>query len=254
MTIDRFLKVLFEPEEQTCYASSPYDTKLYAQPTSDCVFFSINPMHTSRKDENVTCYRNILLELDKVPIEQQMNLVLSKIPVSTIVFSGNKSYHFIISLKEPAKDRETYDRIVRGLMQAIPEADPTTKNPSRLSRFPGVFRPDTRLFQELVYVGERISVDKLPKPKQIAEKPVHIATNIVYVSGLLQQALDNPDQYIMSHFGGRNQFFYWVGRRCTELKHTREEKKKVVDRIYDKLQNKKGFSKNEAYSAARVKL
>jgi hypothetical protein len=254
VTQEKFLKLLFEPGELTCFAASPYDTHLSAQPAENSQYFSINPMHTSRADANVTAYRNFLIELDTVPLQEQVALVTARIPVSSIVFSGNKSYHFIVSLAEPVTSAEEYSRTFRGLLEAVPEADKSTKNPSRLSRLPGVFRPDTRLLQELLYLGRRIPLAELPKPKALVESESTQPVEVKFVSNLLQQALNNPDDYIAAHFSGRNQFFYWVGKRCTELKQTRAEKKQLVDRMYDKLQAKKGFTRNEAYAAARVKF
>lgn len=254
LTQDKFLKLLFEPGEQTCFASTPYETEIKNAPSPKDIYFSINPMHTSRADNNVSSYRNFLLEIDSVPLEQQMQLVLSRLPVSAITFSGGKSYHFIISLKEPVADETAYRRIVRGLMEAVPEADKATKNPSRLSRLPNALRPDTGLLQELVYVGNRIALDELPEPAPYHE-PKSEAKNVAYVKGQLLTVLHTGvDNYIAGHFSGRNQFFYWLGKRCVELGHTKDQKKKVVDDFYARLDNKKGFGIREAYAAARVKF
>ena len=256
MCVDRkkFLSRLFEPTEQTCFTSNPYGVEVKASPAADDVFFSINAMHTSRADANVTCFRNFLLELDSVPLEKQIALVTSRLPVTAITFSGGKSYHFIISLIEPVSTEADYRRVVRGLMEAVPEADRATKNPSRLSRLPMAVRPDTGLLQELVYLGNRVALDELPEPAPYHE-PKAEAVNISFVKGQLLSALHaGVDNYIAGHFSGRNQFFYWLGRRASELGQTREQKKKLVDDFYAKLDNKKGFSIREAYAAARVKF
>lgn len=254
MSREAFLHKLFDVGQQTCFASNPYGTDIKAEPSDGDVFFSINSMHTSRADDNVTCYRNFLLELDSVPLEQQIALVTSRLPVTAITFSGGKSYHFIISLKEPAADETAYRRIIRGLMETVPEADRSTKNPSRLSRLPGSLRPDTGLLQELVYLGDRIKLSELPQPAPYHEPKVE-AKSIVYVKGQLLNVLNQGvDNYIAGNFGGRNQFFYWLGRRSSELGHTKAEKKILVDTFYNKLENKKGFSIREAYAAARVKF
>ena len=251
-TLDRFLQTLFQPGELTCFASSPYDTELASKPSENSLWFSINPVHTSRKDENVTCYRNFLIELDSVPLTQQIEIVRSKVPVTSIVYSGGKSYHFIISLKEPVKTEAEYRRVIRGLMEAIPEADKSTKNPSRLSRLPFRLRPDTRLNQELIYLGDKVDLAKLPEPAPYHE-PKAEKKETLYVNSLLLTAMYDPDAYITAHFSGRNQFFYWVGKRCSELNYTKEQKKITVTRIYDKLKNKKNFGIREAFAAARVK-
>lgn len=254
MSREKFLRTLFDDDQQTCFSNTPYGTEIKTAPGEQDVYFSINAMHTSRADANVICYRNFLLELDSVPLEQQIQLVTSRLPVTAITFSGGKSYHFIISLVSPVATEAEYRRIVRGLMEAVPEADKATKNPSRLSRLPSALRPDTGLLQELVYLGSRVDLEDLPEPAPYHEPKTEPA-NISFVKGQLLSALHTGvDNYIAGHFSGRNQFFYWLGKRCSELGHTREQKKKVVDDFYAKLDNKKGFSIREAYAAARVKF
>lgn len=249
-----FLNLLFDPGQRTCFAPDAYGTTVKASPEPTDIFFSINALSASRADANVTCYRNFLLELDTLPLNQQIEAVTSKIPVSSITYSGGKSYHFIISLREPLQDETEYRRVWRGLHEAVPQADKTTKNPSRLSRLPGVLRPDTSLMQELVYLGNRIALAELPKPSpyHTSEKPE--SANVVFVTQQLNEALQQGvDNFIEGKFGGRNQFFYWLGRRLSELGHTREQKKLTVDKFYSRLSNKRNFSIREAYMAARVK-
>lgn len=255
MNQSKFLQKLFEPGEQTCFAADPFATGLATLPDPSAVYFSINAMHTSRADANVLCYRNFLLELDSVPLKEQIALVTAKLPVTSIVFSGGKSYHFIISLREPVTTEAEYRRVWRGLHETVPEADKSTKNPSRLSRLPGVVRPDTGLLQELIYLGDRIALAELPKAKPYNNITSSPAQNIVFVTQQLHQALEQGiDNYIEGHFSGRNQFFYWLGKRLQELGQTREQKKATVDKFYQRMQQKRGFSIREAYSAARVKF
>lgn len=254
MNREKFLQTLFDTEQQTCFTSNPYGTEIKSNPGPQDIYFSINAMHTSRADANVVCYRNFLLELDSVPLEQQINLVTSRLPVTAITFSGGKSYHFIISLIDPVATETDYRRIVRGLMEAVPEADKATKNPSRLSRLPFAIRPETGLMQDLVYLGSRVPLAKLPKPAPYHE-PKEQPKDIKFVTSQLLEVLHTGvDNYIAGHFSGRNQFFYWLGRRLSELGHTREQKKQMVDKYYERMENKKKFSKAEAYAAARVKF
>lgn len=254
LTREKFLQLLFEPGELTCFTSTPYGTEIKASPGNDDVFFSVNAMHTSRADANVTSYRNFLLELDSIPLAQQIQLVMTRLPISAITFSGGKSYHFIISLKDPLTDEAAYRRVVRGLMEAVPEADKSTKNPSRLSRLPNALRPDTGLLQELVYLGSRVDLEDLPEPAPYHEPKAEPTSTIYVKKQMLDVLATGVDNYIAGHFSGRNQFFYWLGKRCSELGHTREQKKKVVDDFYARMDNKKGFSIREAYAAARVKF
>lgn len=251
MNRNKFLRLLFDERQLTCFAEFPFDTAVKAEPGPRDVFFSLNALSGPRADGNVVCYRNFLLELDNIPLDKQVAYVTSKLPVSAITFSGNKSYHFIISLTEPVQSEAEYRKVWRGLYEAVPEADKTTKNPSRLSRLPQAFRPDTGLFQELLYLGSRIELDKLPKPTEVREYVPNVSK--VFVSEQLLRVLEvGVDTYIETHFSGRNQFFYWLGKRCSELGHTRQKKKEVVDKFYELMHTKKGFGVREAYHAARV--
>lgn len=255
MNRNKFLQLLFEPGELTCFATTPYDTALSAQPAENSEFFSINAMQNSRADANVISYRNFLIELDSVPLQQQIALVTAKIPVSTIVFSGSKSYHFIVSLQTPLASEAEYRKVWRGLFEAIPEADKSTKNPSRLSRLPGTIRASTGLMQTLEYVGSRVALAELPKPSNYHTQPETPAANIVFVTQQLNTVLaQGVDNYIEAHFGGRNQFFYWLGKRLSELGQSKEQKKLIVEKFYARLVNKRNFGIVEAFSAARVKF
>lgn len=267
----KFLRLLFEPGESTCFGVNPTDTIVSPayEGKVNAEFVCINPLDAKqdncptesyhnpdsprRADGNVTSLRNFLIELDDVPIYEQVALVTSKINVSSIVFSGNKSYHFIISLQEPCKDIAEYRAYARALHELIPQADRSTKNPSRFSRMPDVRRQDTGLWQELLYIGTRLPKSSLPEPKPYRE-PAPEAKNVIFVTQQLLQVLDvGVDNYLEAKSMGRNQFFYWLGKRCSELGLSRADKKQKVEMFYNRLQNKRGFGIVEAYHAARVK-
>lgn len=161
-----FWETLFEPNENICLASNVYETELYN--VELCVeygipksmqFFAINPLQTSRKDSNVTVFRNILLEFDQGSREEQLKQ-LEGVPYSTLVWSGGKSHHAIISLKTPCVDRREYDTIIRHIYAKLPMADKSVKNPSRLSRVPGSIRDNGKL-QELLEVRGQINTEQL---------------------------------------------------------------------------------------------
>lgn len=158
MDSSKFFSLLFDDEEMTCFSSDPYGITVYNvhNPIHHFrAFFSINPMIANRADANVTKYRNILIEMDKLPLPEQMFL-LEDMPVSSIVYSGGKSYHAIISLTEPCETRAEYDDLVRRVHARVPDADKSTKNPSRFSRTPEALRNNGKR-QDLIYVGERVS-------------------------------------------------------------------------------------------------
>jgi hypothetical protein len=255
MTRDKFFSTLFEPGELTCYAHNIYETELYEFPIDEDVFFSINPMHTKRLDSNVTCYRNILLELDNMPLEQQIAYIQQKLPVTSIVYSGGKSYHFIISLADPCNTKEEYDNLVARIHAYIPEIDKATKNPSRFSRIPGATRPDTQKTQELIFLGTKVTkfelYNVLPEVKQ--SKPQSVQPE-GFFSSLIVDAMFKPDS-VMQKVGlsGRNQFFFWLGQRLKEGNANTEQKLKIIEQTYNNLKNKADFKLTEAKQAARIK-
>lgn len=169
--MNKFYKLLFEPYEGVCWAKEPYGTTVsnmdyMGYPEEN--FFAINPLHLTkdlerpdsgtgrRADCNVSCFRNILIEIDSMPVSEQMKYIGDlHMPHSTCVYSGGKSMHFIISLSEPCVDIEDYRELVYRVLAKVPAADKTTKNPSRLSRAPGAMRGN--YCQNLQYVRSRVS-------------------------------------------------------------------------------------------------
>ena len=152
MTNEDFYNVLFESDEYTNFVSVINDKATGATPVFGVRpvghrFFSINALlkDKTRKDIHVKSYRNFLFEMDKTPLEEQIPIFkAAKFPFTTVVFSGGKSYHFILSLETPLQERVQYDAIWKACAAVLKkfggEADKATKNPTRLSRCPGVLR------------------------------------------------------------------------------------------------------------------
>jgi len=181
--VQEFFNCLFDENEYTCFAVEPKGTEVYlahAAIDEKEAYFSINPLNGKidtcpteswhhpekprRCDGNVVVYRNILLEMDSTPLEQQREYMQKiQLPYSTCVFSGSKSYHFIISLETPLMSRSEYDSLVRRVYKAVgnKKLDPTCKNPSRLSRIPGHHRKDTGKIQELIRIQGRVANQEL---------------------------------------------------------------------------------------------
>lgn len=95
------------------------------------------------KDENVTSFRFGLVECDDVPVNEQYAMYKKlKLPIAALVHSGGKSIHAIVRI-----DAETYEEYVKR-MDFIYNAcqknglnvDTKNRNPSRLSRMPGIMR------------------------------------------------------------------------------------------------------------------
>lgn len=95
------------------------------------------------KDQNVTAYRYALVESDKMTIERQAAIYDAlELPIAALVHSGNKSLHAIV--KVDATNLDEYKTRVRFLYDVCKknklEVDNNNKNPSRLSRMPGLMR------------------------------------------------------------------------------------------------------------------
>ena len=162
---NNFYSVLFEANEQTCFSNNIYGTLLQNNtngPYCDTAqFFSINPMHTSRADSNVTNYRNILIEFDTLSPEEQL-AQLTTVPYSTLTWSGGKSYHAILSLDSSCVDISAYKYLVRRIQSKLPDMDRSTGNPSRFSRMPNAIR-DNGNEQTLVEVRSRVSTSEFQR-------------------------------------------------------------------------------------------
>lgn len=162
--MNNFYNVLFDLGESTCFSANPYGvqvSRVFAETEHTEQFFCINPLKSRRKDANVTAYRNFLVEFDGVPLDQQRNIVnMAKLPFSTCVFSGSKSFHFIISLETPVATIEEYKAITRRLHAYLPEMDKSTSNPSRFSRTPNAIRENGNR-QDVMEIRTRVPNDHL---------------------------------------------------------------------------------------------
>lgn len=126
----------------------------------DCgAWIRFNPLDGNGvKDENVTDYRYALVESDSVPIEKQ-NAILRKLelPISVLVYSGGKSLHAIVRVD--AADYSEYRKRVDYLFGVCEKnglhPDGANRNPSRLSRMPGVMRGGRKQFIVDSNIGKR---------------------------------------------------------------------------------------------------
>ncbi|WP_300630800.1 AAA family ATPase [uncultured Thomasclavelia sp.] len=134
------------------------------------------------KNENVTDYRYALVESDKMSIAEQNAVIRElELPVACLVHSGGKSLHAIVKIE--AADQREYRKRVDYLYNICKkngfEVDTQNRNPSRLSRMPGVTRNGKKQFLVATNIGkeswdewfewiEGVN-DDLPDPESLSE-------------------------------------------------------------------------------------
>ena len=101
------------------------------------------------KNDNVTDYRYALVESDTLDIGKQYALFKElELPIATLVHSGKKSLHAVV--KVDARDYQEYRKRVDYIYQICKknglDIDTQNRNPSRLSRMPGVTRNGHKQF------------------------------------------------------------------------------------------------------------
>lgn len=95
------------------------------------------------KNDNVTEYRYALVESDTLDISRQYSLMLElQLPIAVMVHSGGKSIHAIVKIDaaDYAEYRQRVDYLYTVCQKNGMEIDKQNRNPSRLSRMPGVTR------------------------------------------------------------------------------------------------------------------
>lgn len=179
--LERYLDALFTPDEKIGYVTEceqdgerwkPKGWGVYSRTMGDVrdsvhrlgiedglscslnaeagAYIRINPLDGEGVgNANITSFRHALLESDTMPtgkfaaIVKQLNL-----PVVALVDSGGKSLHAIVRVD--AEDARQYRERVETLFKRCAnngiEVDGQNKNPSRLSRMPGVKRNGRRQF------------------------------------------------------------------------------------------------------------
>jgi hypothetical protein len=171
--------ILFDEGEATCLAPNAYGVEVFGL-TSEVLeraykanvqYFSVNPLSGSRKDDNVTAYRNFLFELDtgEDPQVQLAKVKQAGLPFSTAISSGGKSVHFIVSIDDWEEagivSKDVYKAVWRGIYNKMKgfgvEFDRATSNPGRLTRFPGVVREGKETRQTVLEVWNRTTLDSV---------------------------------------------------------------------------------------------
>lgn len=101
------------------------------------------------KNENVTEFRYALVESDTLELEKQHAIIRElELPVACLVHSGGKSLHAIVRVD--AIDYQEYRKRVDYLYSVCEKngfkVDSQNRNPSRLSRMPGILRKGEKQF------------------------------------------------------------------------------------------------------------
>jgi RecA-family ATPase len=109
-------------------------------------------------NDNVTEFRFALVECDDLPIEKQNALIREmELPVAALVHSGKKSLHAIVRInaKDYAEYRKRVDYLYKACLKSGLAVDTQNRNPSRMSRMPGVTRGGARQHLVATEIGRK---------------------------------------------------------------------------------------------------
>ena len=132
-------------------------------------------------NDNVAEFRFALVESDDMEIDRQ-NAILRELelPIACLVHSGKKSLHAIVRVDAASQEeyRKRVDYLYSVCQKNGLQVDPQNRNPSRLSRMPGVMRDSQKQFLVDTNIGKATwnewvewieSVnDDLPEPEDLA--------------------------------------------------------------------------------------
>ena len=179
----RYLETLFQPNELVGFATQvrpdshgklkPINTNLAMKASvfidrlrsaadigevigpyrEDCgAWIRLNPLDgKGQSDMNVAAYRYALIESDTLPKDEQERFYRRyELPIACLVDSAGKSVHAVVRIDAPNEPeyRKRVNYLFRFLERHDFPVDSANKNPSRLSRMPGVMR--NGVMQELL--------------------------------------------------------------------------------------------------------
>ncbi|WP_088187564.1 AAA family ATPase [Desulfosporosinus sp. FKA] len=209
----KYLSILFEASENVGYVTESWEKDGKYLPTRGCwdrtageliqqlnqcngdigsvlgdykqevgAWIRFNPLDGNGvKNENVTDFRYALVESDDMEIDKQNAIIRElELPVACLVHSGKKSLHAIVKIEAANYDeyRKRVDYLYSILKKNGLNVDTQNRNPSRLSRMPGVMRNGQKQFLVDTNIGkenwkdwqewiEGIN-DDLPEPESMA--------------------------------------------------------------------------------------
>ena len=174
LTSGQLQKELAKHPGDICMTIGDYDKEAGA-------WIRFNPLDGKGvKNENVTEFRYALVESDSLDLEKQNAIIRElELPVACLVFSGKKSIHAIVKIEAAnyAEYQKRVEYLYKICMKNGLQIDTQNKNPSRLSRMPGVMRNGHKQFIIDTNIGksswnewkewiESIS-DDLPEPESL---------------------------------------------------------------------------------------
>lgn len=123
-----------------------------------------NPVEGGVKNENITRFTYALVESDDMPISEQDAIYRKlELPIATLTHSAEKSLHAIVRVDAENYDeyRKRVDFLYDFLEKNGLKVDKQNRNPSRLSRMPGVTRNGQMQTLITTNIGRKSWVDWL---------------------------------------------------------------------------------------------
>lgn len=164
------------------------------------VWIRFNPLDGKGvSDDNVTRYTYALVESDTMPVEDQYAMIRKlELPVATLVHSGGKSLHALVRVD--ATNEDEYRKRTETLYDYLDDnglkVDRQNRNPSRLSRMPGVMRSGNRQYLVATNIGRKSwtdwmdfvedKLDELPEAFCPAELPAPPVLPEPLIDGILR--------------------------------------------------------------------
>lgn len=143
-------------------------------------------------NSNVTELRYALVESDTLEIERQKAIMEElQLPIAVMLYSGGKSIHAIVKVDAVTVQdyREKVDYLYRICEKNGLSIDKQNKNPSRMSRMPGVKRGDKNQY----ILAENIGLASFDEWKEYIEDSIDTYPDIVTFSELQELPALSPE-------------------------------------------------------------
>lgn len=143
-------------------------------------------------NQNVTELRYALVESDTLEIERQKAIMEElQLPIAVMLYSGGKSIHAIVKVDAVTVQdyREKVDYLYRICEKNGLSIDKQNKNPSRMSRMPGVKRGDKNQY----ILAENIGLASFAEWKEYIEDSIDTYPDIVTFSELQELPALSPE-------------------------------------------------------------